>query len=101
MWLQVEGFLDKFKGWWQGYIVTGNPDFILSQKLRLLKKDISTWNKEVFGKVETQRTKALNDLLSLDQAAESRILSPPELSKMIALKTEIQQLALAEETSWR
>lgn len=67
----------------------------------MLKKDISTWNREVFGKVEMQRTNPLNDLLALEQAAENRALSSAELSKLVALKTEIQNLALAEEILWR
>lgn len=41
MWLQTEGFLDNVQTWWNGYEVVGIPDFILTPKLKLLKKDIS------------------------------------------------------------
>lgn len=45
IWLEVDGFLDKLKYWWQSYNFNGRPNFILMQKLKSLKKDIITWNK--------------------------------------------------------
>lgn len=62
MWLQTEGFLDLVKGWWQSYTIRGSPDFILSQKLRSLKQDITKWNREIYGKIETKRDRALEEL---------------------------------------
>lgn len=59
MWLHAEGFLENVKDWWNSYSVNGSPDFILVRKLKLLKKDISIWNKEVFGKIEVMKSKAL------------------------------------------
>ncbi|XP_075099232.1 uncharacterized protein LOC142176070 [Nicotiana tabacum] len=52
MWLQHERFCDMIKQWWQGYVVNGSPDFVLSQKLKLLKKDLAIWNRESYAKVE-------------------------------------------------
>lgn len=37
MWLQVVGFLEMVRNWWQSYQVMRTPDFILTQKLRHLK----------------------------------------------------------------
>ncbi|KAG5613408.1 hypothetical protein H5410_024689 [Solanum commersonii] len=101
MWLQHEGFHDMVKKWWQGYIVNGSPDFILSQKLKFLKKDLVTWNKEVFGKLNSRISKAIDDLLLTEQATEGRVRSQVEKNKILQLQLEIQQLAKAEETSWR
>ncbi|WMV31904.1 hypothetical protein MTR67_025289 [Solanum verrucosum] len=101
MWLQHEGFHDMVKKWWQGYIVNGSPDFILSQKLKFLKKDLVTWNKEVFGKLNSRISKAMDDLLLTEQATEGRVRSQVEKNKILQLQLEIQQLAKAEETSWR
>jgi len=101
MWLQAEGFLDSVKNWWSSYEVEGSPDFVLVQKLKYLKKDISTWNKEVFGKLEEQRSQALNDLTNLEQSSEGRILSEAENAQMINLQTHLEQLAKIEEVSWR
>lgn len=36
---------------------------------------ISKWNKEVFGKLDTRRTKALEDLAALDHSSEGRDLT--------------------------
>ncbi|XP_060195161.1 uncharacterized protein LOC132624393 [Lycium barbarum] len=62
MWLQAEGFMGMIEGWWISYTVLGTPDFVLMQKLRNLKKDITKWNREVYGTIETQRNKALKEL---------------------------------------
>lgn len=68
MWLQHEAFHDMVKKWWQGYIVNGSPNFILSEKLNFLKKDLVTWNKEVFGNQNSRISKAMDDLLLTIQA---------------------------------
>lgn len=72
--------MEKLKEWWQGYTFSGSPDYILTQKLRNLKKDITSWNREVFGKIETRKSKALDELLALEQATESRPASTVESS---------------------
>ncbi|KAG5618937.1 hypothetical protein H5410_018761 [Solanum commersonii] len=101
MWLEEEGFLEKVKTWWQSYSVTGTPDFILYQKLRYLKKDISNWNREIFGKIDTNRNRALEELIAIEHASENRAHSPEEKSKVLCLKLELQKLAKIEEVSWR
>lgn len=100
MWLQVDGFMKKIEEWWGSYDLNGSPDFILTQKLRLLKKDITIWNKEVFGKVEIRKSKILDELMELEQLTENRVQSMEETSKMLALKLELEQLVRAEGVSW-
>ncbi|XP_060212174.1 uncharacterized protein LOC132639769 [Lycium barbarum] len=101
MWLQTEGFLDCVKAWWNSYEVVGSPDFILTQKLKLLKKDISNWNTEVFGKLEDQRSKALNELSRLEQSTEGKILMQDEKIQLLNLQAQIEEVARIEEISWR
>lgn len=60
-------------GWWQGYMINGNSDFILIRKLRNLQKDITKWNKEVYGKLETRKSKIFDELAILEQATENRV----------------------------
>ncbi|KAH0644226.1 hypothetical protein KY284_032110 [Solanum tuberosum] len=51
-WLQHDGFTEKVKEWWQSYNVNGTPDYILAQKLKHLKRDISKWqNEDSRGKI--------------------------------------------------
>lgn len=93
--------MDSVKEWWSSYQVVGSPDFILTQKLRNLKKDISCWNNEVFGKLETQKSKALNELTIMEQSCEGRVQTQAEKAQMINMQSQIQQLAKIEEVSWR
>ncbi|KAG5623411.1 hypothetical protein H5410_008629 [Solanum commersonii] len=74
---------------------------LFSQKLRCLKKDITDWNREIFGKMETRKSKALDELMVIEQAIEKRHPSQAEKDKMMVLKMELQQIAKAEEVSWR
>ena len=59
MWLKYEGFKRILKGWWQNLQFYGSFSFILSAKLKALKGILKTLNKEVFGKVETNKEDAL------------------------------------------
>lgn len=36
-WLEVDGFKDKVKEWWESFTVNGRPGFVLAEKLKLLK----------------------------------------------------------------
>lgn len=101
MWLQQEGFGAMIKQWWQGYLVNGSSDFILAQNLKLLKKDLVIWNKEVFGRVSTRTNIALGELLLMEHAIEKRLKTQAESNEILQLKLELQQLARSEETSWR
>ncbi|XP_019244358.1 PREDICTED: uncharacterized protein LOC109224226 [Nicotiana attenuata] len=58
-------------------------------------------DRETFGKIEARRNKALDELRILDQISEIRIQTPKEKLKAFNLKVELQQIATAEETSWR
>lgn len=67
-------------------MISGSSDFILIQKLRNLKKDITIWNKEVFGKLETRRNKVLAELSTLEKSTENR--SPTMLEKQNFFESE-------------
>ena len=49
MWLKVEGFVDRVRGWWNSYHFLGSPSYVLACKFKALKKDLKHWNKHVFG----------------------------------------------------
>ncbi|XP_059277851.1 uncharacterized protein LOC132032052 [Lycium ferocissimum] len=73
--IALECFGDLVKQWWQGYEVNGSSDFMLSQKIRMLKKEL------------------VRLLQMLDQVAENRVLTQDETNKSLSLKLELQQLA--------
>lgn len=89
------------KGWWQNYAIGGSADFVFIQKLRNLKKDLSNWIKEVYGMLDTRRSRALDELAALEQATETRIPTHFEKQRFLNLKMELEEIAKAEETSWR
>lgn len=60
MWLKEEGFKNVLRTWWEGLHFSGSASFILVEKLKTLKPNMRSWNKEVFGKVEVQKELALN-----------------------------------------
>ena len=41
----------RVKEWWSSYPFIGSPSFVLVCKLKALKEDLNTWNKQVFGDV--------------------------------------------------
>lgn len=54
MWLRALDFEDRVNAWWNGYEVVGTPSLRLASKLKMLKRNIRKWNKEVFGIVEAK-----------------------------------------------
>ena len=55
MWLKVEGFQDMVRTWWQGIDVRGSASYRLAFKMKEIKKKLKVWNKEVFGRLETNK----------------------------------------------
>nr|XP_016514265.1 PREDICTED: uncharacterized protein LOC107831058 [Nicotiana tabacum] len=101
MWLKVPGFDDKVKEWWTSYGVSGSPSFRLSKKLKLLKGDTIRWNKEVFGRVEVKMRELIHELRDLQRGEGARELDESEKARLGEVKSEIIELVIAQETSWR
>ena len=72
MWLKYEGFKEILKGWWQNLQFYGSFSFILSAKLKALKGLLKTWNREVFGKVETHKKDALRRVSFWDELEKEK-----------------------------
>ena len=62
MWFKVEGFKDLLRSWWQGIVVRGSANFRLAAKLKELKQNIKSWNKDVFGRLECNKISALQQV---------------------------------------
>ncbi|XP_057477777.1 uncharacterized protein LOC130765384 [Actinidia eriantha] len=101
MWLQVEGFRDFIRNWWEKYEVSGSPSYCLARKLRLLKEDLKRWNREVFGRVEIRLATLTEELQALESEEYFSGLSDVERDRRVEMKVEIGRLLMAEETSWR
>ncbi|KAK9912795.1 hypothetical protein M0R45_036636 [Rubus argutus] len=51
-WVQHPQFLSMVKSAWSSFTVSGCPQYILQQKLKLLKVVLKDWNHSVFGNVD-------------------------------------------------
>ena len=101
MWLRVEGFIDKFKEWWQSYNFWGKPRFVLAKKLQALKCNLKKWNKEVIGNVSARKDVALEQLNHWDGLERLRPLSEEDRRSQRTARDEYSHFTILEETSWR
>ncbi|XP_058781622.1 uncharacterized protein LOC131655832 [Vicia villosa] len=51
-WFSFNSFVPFMEKEWKGLKVEGRGDFVLKEKLRLLKDKLKKWNIEVFGRIE-------------------------------------------------
>ena len=101
MWLRYEGFKDLLKGWWQNLHFYGSFSYILSAKLKALKGILKAWNKDVFGKVETNKEEALRRVTFWDDCEKVRALAREEAEERAKARADFKSWALMEEISWR
>ena len=47
MWLKAKGFTYKGKWWWDSYQFQGFPSYMLANKLKALKLDLTKWSLEI------------------------------------------------------
>ena len=78
MWLKEEGFKEVLRKWWEGIQVSGSTGFILTEKLKALKPILRSWDKEVFGQIDSKKQNAWNLLDFRDKEESVRSLSLEE-----------------------
>uniref|UniRef100_A0A2N9HC19 Reverse transcriptase zinc-binding domain-containing protein n=1 Tax=Fagus sylvatica TaxID=28930 RepID=A0A2N9HC19_FAGSY len=101
MWLKSEGFHDKVHQWWNSYLFSGSPSYILVQKLKSLKVDLRRWNKETFGDVNVRKHDLQAQIQDFDFLEETRPLTEEEGVAKDHLKAELENVLLLEEIKWR
>lgn len=95
MWLEVPGFREKIRKWWEDMIVEGSAGFVFGQKLKLLKEKIVQWKNEEFGGIEKRKQACLQTLAALDLKGISSILFDREeeaKAKAIATYNSLLQM---------
>lgn len=65
--LKVMNFGEKVNEWWSSYIVEGIPSYRLNIKMKMLKKDLRVWNKELFGSVKVKMSEIMNEVRELER----------------------------------
>ena len=101
MWLKTDGFTDRVHSWWNQYSFSGTPSYVLAKKLKALKGDIVQWNRNEFGNVSRHKKELLEALKLLDAKEGKFGLSKMEISEMVVVSSQIENLLSLEEISWR
>lgn len=97
MWLEVEGFVEKVRTWWDNYSFEGTPSFIVVGKLKALKYDLKKWNEEEFRHTEVQKNILWDELKALEEG----VVNADSLLRKNVVLTDIEKVLLMEEISWR
>ena len=77
------------------------PYHVLHHKLKKLSSRLKTWSKSLFSNLKVQFHMALEVILRLDIAQESRYLSPEEIDLRKRLKRRVVGLAVLEKARKR
>ncbi|WJZ84046.1 hypothetical protein VitviT2T_003674 [Vitis vinifera] len=101
MWLKVEGFKELVCSWWQGIEVRGSGSYKLATKMKEVKQKLKVWNREVFGKLETNKSLALQQVEFWDREESGRILIVEETELKKEAKDNYRKWVIMEETHWR
>ncbi|RVW83364.1 LINE-1 reverse transcriptase-like [Vitis vinifera] len=83
------------------FIFTGSLSFVLDAKLRALKGLLKTWNKEVFGVIETKKREALSQVVYWDAVENHSTLSLEDCEARKEAQEAYKTWVLREEISWR
>ena len=83
------------------YSVRGSFNYILTAKLKALKRDLKIWNKEVNGNMSTKKLEALAQLGLWDAKERERPLIIEENEVRRKVMNEFKKWAKMEEISWR
>ncbi|KAJ9689707.1 hypothetical protein PVL29_012417 [Vitis rotundifolia] len=101
MWLKVDGFKDLLWEWWQGGARVGRASFRMAAKLKEMKEKIKVWNRDVFGRVEVNKSSALRQIEFWDRVESGRDLSERETELKNEAKENFKKWVLLEEAHWR
>lgn len=78
----------------------GNPQFILFQKLKILKRNLKEWNRVSFGNLKLKIAAAEEKVLQAQLQLDSYTSTQAHIVLQVA-KSELHNLLQAEETHWK
>ncbi|XP_058741852.1 uncharacterized protein LOC131614256 [Vicia villosa] len=65
-WFQNKDFIGFVEKEWKGLEVHGRGNFVLKEKLRLLKSKLRWWNTTVFGKIDMELEEGVKEINAID-----------------------------------
>lgn len=98
MWLSHDFFAIVVENSW-AITCSGNPPFVLAQKLKLLKQNLKVWNRDIFGQLKVRISEADSSVLSYQQTHDA----DPSKEKHLELntaKTALHNWLKAEPDFW-
>ena len=75
MWLKADDFKDRIAEWWENFVFRGTNSYVIAEKLKVLKLELKSWNKEVFGRLEDRKKITLQNLANWDALGAQRSLT--------------------------
>ncbi|RVW24959.1 putative ribonuclease H protein [Vitis vinifera] len=97
MWLKVEGFKDLIRSWWWGIEVRGSASFRLVAKMKEIKQKLKVRNREVFGRLDCNKSSALQQVDFWDWVECERSLTVEETESKKEAKESYKKWVLLEE----
>jgi hypothetical protein len=79
-WLHHPEFIPFVKDTWESTILRGSSAFILKEKLKRLKEALRRWNREVFGIVELNIEKTVQELNDMEDQMANDVLDSDHLN---------------------
>ena len=64
----------NWHSWWQGIEVKGSASYKLAAKMKEIKQKLKVWNREVFGRLDCNKSSALQQVEFWDRKESERIL---------------------------
>lgn len=95
-WTRIPGFHDEVRMIWQKPTPHWQPIRILHHKLSTTAKHLRQWSHSILSDAKNKLYMALEVIQRLDEAQESRDLSPAEFSLRAGLKRRVMGLAVIE-----
>ncbi|KAL8542624.1 hypothetical protein ACS0TY_003487 [Phlomoides rotata] len=90
-WISHLDFKAFIKRRWEEHKVLGWAGFHLKEKLKLLKMDLKSWNKTMFGNIDNQIEDKKRKIEILDRIDEALGLDEDEIIKRNLLTTELMR----------
>ncbi|XP_058746484.1 uncharacterized protein LOC131619402 [Vicia villosa] len=103
-WFSDKNFLSFVKEEWKGMEVLGRGDFVLKEKLRLIKDRLRWWNLNIFGKVDLEvedGVRVLNDSDDREMWEEEVHLNKIKASRKIWLNLKLKENMLIQKSRLR
>lgn len=101
MWLLHPGFVDMVKSWWEDLDAHDLLGQIFRLKLKGIRDRLRTWNKEVFGDIETRKKTCREHILRWDSLEEGEGLEDVERLAWKDAQREFEMIIEMEEIMWR